>query len=143
MSDFSYQQMYGQNIELDEDPHSDFFLKISKTSFYDETFGGDLPVGIGRTPYLNTGTPPAPVQLLYGIIMLTRQNQGASINSIPGQKLWIADAGRSFAVGDRQGQIKRSFTLNFFIDTGVLAVPGLDNFENNIFTPPDITPGQD
>ncbi|NJK58345.1 MAG: hypothetical protein HC939_21385, partial [Pleurocapsa sp. SU_5_0] len=71
-------------------------------------------------------------QMFYGILMMLMKNQGATVNTDPSQKIYITDAGKIIATGARDGQIKRSFTVSFFIDAGLAGIPSIDQIDPSI-----------
>jgi hypothetical protein len=64
------------------------------------------------------------------LILLLLENQASAINDDPTQKIYIADAGKSIATGARDGQVKRSFTVSFFIDAGLAGTPSIDQIDS-------------
>ena len=125
MASFNYQEIFGNYASYNTDPEASYIVQIDKTSFMDTDNFGNLPVGIG----LNSTATPTATQLFYGILMLLMQNQGETINTDPTQKVYVTDAGKSIATGARDGQVKRSFTVSFFIDAGLAGTPSIDQID--------------
>ena len=125
MANFNYDEIFGSGAYLQNDPNNPPSLIVTASSFLDETNLGDLPNGVGLTD----ATQPTATQFFYGILMVLMQNQGATVNTDPTQKIYITDAGKSIATGTRDGQVKRSFTVSFFIDAGLAGTPGIDQID--------------
>jgi hypothetical protein len=126
MASLNYQNIFGIDcLALNQD-FSNPIIRLNKHTFVDADLSGELPVGIG----LASETAPTATQMLYGILMLLKQHQAPGINDDPTQKAYITDAGKSIATGTRDGQVKRSFTISFFIDAGLAGIPGIDQIDN-------------
>lgn len=128
MASFNYQEIFGSGILLDFDDSDGFLMKINKYSFWDTNNGGELPIGMG----LHGNVIPTATQLFYGILMMLMQNQAETINTDPTQKVYVTDAGKSIATGTRDGQVKRSFTVSFFIDAGLAGTPSIDQIDSQV-----------
>jgi hypothetical protein len=125
MSSFNFQEIFGSTSLIETSPTNPAVLTITAESFLNETNLGDLPDGVGLTD----ATQPTATQVLYGILMVLMQNQGETINTDPTQKVYILDAGKSISTGARDGQVKRSFTVNFFINAGLAGLPRVDQID--------------
>jgi hypothetical protein len=128
MASFNYQEIFGNYASYNTDPEASYIVQIDKTSFMDTNNYGNLPVGIG----LNATATPTATQILYGILMLLKQNQGEKIDTDPTQKVYVTDAGKSIATGTRDGQVRRSFTVSFFIDAGLAGTPSIDQIDPQV-----------
>jgi hypothetical protein len=125
MASFNHQEIFGNYATYNTDPEASYILQIDKTSFMDTDNYGNLPVGIG----INSFTTPTPTQILYGILLILMQNQAETINTDPTQKVYVIDAGKSIATGVRDGQVRRSFTVSFFIDAGLAGTPSINQID--------------
>jgi hypothetical protein len=104
------------------------YLTILRNAIYDfqdELNDGNLPVGLGvEFPAKMTAT-----QILYALLLLLKTNQAERIDTDPTQKVYIVDAGKSIATGARDGQVKWSFTVSFFLDAGLAGLPSVDQID--------------
>ncbi|PSB05604.1 hypothetical protein C7B62_24865 [Pleurocapsa sp. CCALA 161] len=128
MASFTYQEIFGNDALGDPDEIDGYIVKISKNSFFDTDNYGELPIGVG----LNSNVSPNATQTLYGILMILMQNQGATVNTDPTQKVYITDAGKSIATGERDGQVRRSFTVSFYLDAGLAGIPSVDQIDPQV-----------
>lgn len=131
MATFNYEEIFGSGAYIQSSPTNPLVLTVTASSFLNETNLGDLPNGIGLTD----ATQPTATQLFYGILMVLIQNQPEKIDTDPTQKVYVTDAGKSIATGTRDGQVKRSFTVSFFIDAGLSGIPSIDQIEPQVAQP--------
>jgi hypothetical protein len=71
-------------------------------------------------------------QVLYALLLLLKTHQGIKIDTDPTQKVYIADAGKTIATGSRDGQVKRSFTVSFFLDAGLAGIPAVGQIDQSL-----------
>lgn len=125
MAAFEYHEIFGQSVTYDPYEGLSFSLTFDAADFKKESLGGHLPDVLGASfPHAPTAT-----QLFYGLIVMIKQAQGVKIDSDPTRRIFISDAGKSLAVGARDGQIKRSFVVNFFLDTHPPGIPSIDQID--------------
>jgi hypothetical protein len=67
-------------------------------------------------------------------LLLLKTHQGIKIETDPTQKVYITDVGKTIATGTRDGQVKRSFTVSFFIEAGLAGTPAVGQIDRT----PDI-----
>jgi hypothetical protein len=126
MASFDYSQVFGSGVSPQADLETPFQLTIDTGDLLEVSQSGDLPDGIG----LSSASNLTATQIFYGLILLLLQNQASGINDDPTQKIYVADAGKSIATGARDGQIKRSFTVSFFINAGLAGTPSIDQIDS-------------
>jgi hypothetical protein len=126
MASFNYSDIFGSGVSIQVLDYTPLGLTIDTGDIMDEGHSGDLPNGIG----LVDASSPTATQIFYGLIMLLKKNQGEKIDTDPGQKVYVTDAGKSIATGTRDGQVKRSFTVSFFIDAGLAGTPSIDQIDS-------------
>lgn len=127
---------FNNNFTETGDPATSWYeVSFALNSFVDvggaET-DGEILNGLGISDLTtNTSAYYAPnnkaVNVLYGILLLVRQNQAANINEDPEQKIFVAEQAPRLGVGSRSGQIQRSFTVSFFTDTNIASTPDIDD----------------
>jgi hypothetical protein len=126
MATFTFAEIFGTNVQFAAPPGAgEANLLINLFDFLDQANGGDLPESLGvSTPEDMTAT-----QLFYAFVLMILKNQGESVNTNPTQKLFVADAGKTIATSTRDGQVKRSFTVSFFLDAGLAGTPSVDQID--------------
>mgnify|MGYP003467728055 FL=1 len=125
MATFEYLDIFGWSTETNSSPTSSLKVTIDTADFRKDSHGGQLAENVG----LDADKNPSATQLVYGILMMLLKYQGATVNTDPTQKVYVTDAGKSIATGTRDGQVKRSFTVSFFIDAGLAGTPGIDQID--------------
>jgi hypothetical protein len=125
MGSFNYGEIFGSGSSVQTADYTPLSLTIDTGDLLEVSQSGDLPDGIG----LSNASSPTATQIFYGLILLLLENQASAINDDPTQKIYVADAGKSIATGTRDGQIKRSFTVSFFIDAGLAGTPSIDQID--------------
>lgn len=126
MPGFNYRDIFGSGSSIQVLDYTPLSLTIDTGDIMGESQNGDLPDGIGLTD----ASSPTATQIFYGLMMILMQNQAETINTEPLQKVYITDAGKSIATGARDGQVKRSFTVSFFIDAGLAGTPSIDQIDS-------------
>ncbi|MGL5078878.1 MAG: hypothetical protein ACRDBG_24030 [Waterburya sp.] len=126
MPGFNYSDIFGSGSSIQVLDYTPLGLTIDTGDIMGESQNGDLPDGIGLTD----ASSPTATQIFYGILMILMQNQAEAINTDPTQKVYVTDAGKSIATGTRDGQVKRSFTVSFFIDAGLAGTPSIDQIDS-------------
>jgi hypothetical protein len=125
MPSFNFEQIFGSNVALSTSPLPSADLTINLFDFLDQANGENLPEGLGvQDPQTMTAT-----QVLYALLLLLKTHQGIKIDTDPMQKVYIVDAGKTIATGTRDGQVKRSFTVSFFIDAGLAGIPAVGQID--------------
>jgi hypothetical protein len=81
-----------------------------------------MPTGLGLHPEAII----SPSQVLYSLLLRLMAVQAPKINDDPEQRIYIANAGKSLAREGREGQIKQSFTVSFFVDRGYVGLPPVE-----------------
>lgn len=125
MASFTFQEIFGSSAlreDLQAEPPK---LIIDLNNFYSVDYGGDLP----QTVAISDSSNISATQLFYACLLLLQQNQGEKIDTDPAQKVYVTDAGKSIATGARDGQVKRSFTVSFFIDAELAGTPSIDQID--------------
>ncbi|PSB05760.1 hypothetical protein C7B62_24490 [Pleurocapsa sp. CCALA 161] len=125
MADFNFPDIFGQFVStpfIEGDPWK---VEINVDDFKKQSLGGQLSEETGAS----FGHRPTATQMFYGILMMLMKNQGATVNTDPTQKIYITDAGKTIATGARDGQVRRSFTVSFYLDAGLAGIPSIDAFE--------------
>lgn len=125
MPAFNFNDIFGSNVQTSDDGNGYYRLSVQLNDFQNESDNGNLPDGQG------TSSPAdlTPVQVFYGLILLVLSNQAALVNEDLEQKIFITQSAKSIATGARDGQVRRSFTVNFFSDAGLVGTPGIDDIE--------------
>ena len=126
MATFEFEEIFGSNVALMTSPIPEAELRIDLYDFKDQAGGENLPYGLG----VNNPQTMSATQVLYALLLLLKTKQGEKIDTDPTQKVYVADAGKSIATGTRDGQIKRSFTVSFFIDAGLAGIPSVDQIDS-------------
>ncbi|NJL51177.1 MAG: hypothetical protein HC930_01280 [Hydrococcus sp. SU_1_0] len=121
MPALTFNDIFGNYSQSDTDPNAQYFLQLQKDSFYKLSDMGNLPDDVG----MSAGWVPTPAKTFYGILMLLKQAQAPKINDDPEQAIYVSDATKNLATGDRDGQIKYTFTISFFVNSGFGTVPSL------------------
>jgi hypothetical protein len=128
MPSFNYSDIFGSGVSIQVLDYTPLGLTIDTGDIMDEAHSGDLPDGLG----LVDASSPTATQIFYGLLMLLKQNQGAKIDTDPMQKVYITDAGKTIATGSRDGQVKRSFTVSFFLDAGLAGIPAVGQIDQTL-----------
>jgi hypothetical protein len=126
MASFNYGEIFGSGVSIQTADYTPLSLTIDAGDLLEVSQQGDLPDGKG----LSDASSPTATQIFYGLILLLLENQASGINDDSAQKVYIADAGKSIATGARDGQIKKSFTVSFFIDAGLAGTPSIDQIDS-------------
>jgi hypothetical protein len=125
MATFTFEQIFGSNFTFSTSPLPEAELTINLYDFLDQANGENLPEGLGvDDPQTMTAT-----QVLYALLLMLKTNQGETVNTDPTQKVYIQDAGKSIATGARDGQVKRSFTISFFMDAELAGIPSINQID--------------
>lgn len=128
MASFEFLDIYGWSTSTDYVEGQPLKVTIDTSDFRKDSHGGQLPENVG----LSADKNPSATQLLYGILMMVMQYQGEKIDTDPTQKVYITDAGKTIATGTRDGQVRRSFTVSFFIDAGLAGTPSIEQIDPSI-----------
>jgi hypothetical protein len=122
MAAFELTELFGTNALKQPDEAGVAYLNIRLNDFRGESNDGDLPDSVGSTlpEYLT------PVQILYSLILLIKHNQAVNINADPEQQIFITESPKTIVTGARDGQVKRSFVVNFFSDQSLAGTTGVD-----------------
>ena len=127
MPAFDYPDVFGENALFAVDENGLRRLSINLHDLQGQSEGGDLPDGQGT----NNPVHLTAVQIFYGLILLVLNNQATQVNDDPEQKIHITQSAKSIATGARDGQVRRSFTVNFFTEAGLAGTSGIDAVEFN------------
>ena len=129
MPALTFNDIFGSNVQLIDGGNASWQLAIQVSDFLGQSVGGDLPddKAVGNTYGVT------PVQIFYGLILFILQNQAAQINGDPEQKIHITQSAKSIATGTRDGQVRRSFTVNFFTEAGLAGTSGIDAVDTRVF----------
>ena len=127
MPAFDFNTIFGGNAQLSDDGNGYYRLSMQLNDFMNQSENGHLPDGQGVSNPANM----TPVQVFYGLILLVLNNQAAQVNDDPEQKIHITQSAKSIATGARDGQVRRSFTVNFFTEAGLAGTSGIDAIEFN------------
>lgn len=122
MAAFELAELYGTSAEMQTDDSGYSRLSIRLNDFRGINSFGNLPDDVGT----NAPEDLRPVQIFYALILLIIHNQAATVNSDPEQQLFITESAKSLVTGVRDGQVKRTFTVNFFSDEGLAGTTGVD-----------------
>ena len=128
MPAFNFQDLFGSNVEFIDGGDGFYRLSIQLNDFQDESSGGSMTNGQGT----NNPAHLSATQVFYGLILLILSNQAAQVNDDPEQKIHITQSAKSIATGARDGQVRRSFMVNFFSEAGLAGTSGIDAIEVNL-----------
>jgi hypothetical protein len=123
MADFTLEKMFGAFASVTGEDANSSSLTIWLHNFGFEAT--DMPEGKGVV----STTVMTPTQILYAMLLRLTKVQSPTINGDPEQRVFIANAGKSLARGEREGQIKQSFTVSFFLDRGTVGFPSVNEME--------------
>ncbi len=125
MPAFNLNDLFGNNVQSSDDGNGFYRISIQLNDFQNESDNGSLPDGQGTYDPSNM----TPVQLFYGLILLILHKQATLVNDDPEQKIYITQSTKSIATGARDGQVRRSFTVNFFSDVGLAGTSAIDDIQ--------------
>ena len=131
MADLTLSQIFGSDASVHNEPDNNrLSIEFSLDSFKNEADGGEIKNGLGfddpwtlDTNNINQKT----TQVFYALILLILQNQAENINADPTQKIFINKNPAGLGSGSREGQVRNSFTINFFSPTDAANLPDIDH----------------
>jgi len=132
MPQLTMKQIFGDSVELDINPlEGTSKITFDLKDFQNEEDGGQIKNGLGITDldsklqfYADGEKAEA---ILYGLILMTSQNQDTDINEDIEKKLFITEGGTRLGIGARTGQIQRIANVNLFQDTEINNLPDIDS----------------
>ena len=118
MPDLTIQQRFGSSISYDETTK---VLSINLGDLTNVDNGGDILNNLGFddvSSITQANINQYASKILYGLLLLSSQNQASDINEDAEQKIYITFGGlRINSNGNRSGQVQRVISVNLF-DTG-------------------------
>lgn len=121
MPDLTIQQRFGSTVSYDEATQ---VLSIDLNNLTDESNGGDIKNNLGLndvSSITQANINQYASKILYGLLLLSSQNQALDINEDAEQKIYITNGGlRINSNGSRSGQVQRVLSVNLFDTSNTL-----------------------
>lgn len=121
MAEFGIEDVFGAFASVQGETTNSSSLTIYLSNFLREA--SDMPdeKGVEHDSVLTA------TQILYALLVRMIKVQALTINGDPEQSFFIANAGKSLARVERDGQIKQSFTVSFFVRKGSPGIPAVSD----------------
>ena len=129
MPDLSLAQRFGSSVIYDASQQN---LIIKLSDFQNTDSGGNIADGLGIDSIANLNSNNIDENaslILYALLVLNQQNQGANINENPDERIYITDSTPRVGTGSRTGQLQTTKTLNIFdTSSSISSTPDIDSF---------------
>lgn len=131
MANFTVEELFGSFATIDSSQPGAGTLTIQLSNFLYSSDAMPPEKGVFESSTME------PVQILYGLLLMLMNVQAPKIDDVVSQRVYIANAGKSLARGNREGQIKQSFTISFFLDSGFAGIPSINQIDEYGGNPPE------
>lgn len=110
MPDLTIAQRFGTNVSFDET------TKVLSIDLNDLTDTGDIinNLGLDLTSLTAANLDDYASKILYGLILLSAQQQPTDGATDPELKIFLTEGGLRIGTGTRQGQLQRVINLNVY-----------------------------